>query len=215
MKTLDERREHFGTLLRQAGERWARDGVRTLIVVDGLDHVPREEKPQQSFLKELPLPEAIPEGVVFVLGTQRVDLQDLKPSVRDQASMGERMISVRSLKPDAVYRMADLLKLDASIPRERLFEISRGHPLVARYLIESLRDADETRRATILAGSMPFEGDLEALYQSAWRDIRDDEQACSVLGYIARAEGSIDLDLLAKSIADPLLKARSEQQGIC
>jgi hypothetical protein len=206
-ETLDERREHFGTLLRQAGERFARDGVRTLIVVDGLDHVPREEKPQQSFLKELPLPEAIPEGVVFVLGTQRVDLQDLKPALRDQASLSERMVAVRRLKPDAVYRMADHLSLDASIQRERLFDISRGHPLVARYLIESLRDANEARRAAILAGSMPFEGDLEAIYESAWRGIRDDEQACNVLGYIARAEGSIDLDLLAKSIPEPAIES--------
>jgi hypothetical protein len=206
-ETLDERRQHFGALLRQAGERYAREKVRTLIVVDGLDHVPREEKPQRSFLEELPLPNAVPEGVLFVLGTQRIDLQDLKAAVRDQASKSERMVSVQSLKPEAVYRMADLLKLDPSTPRERLFEISRGHPLVTRYLIESLRDADEPRRAAILAGSMPFEGDLEAVYEAVWHGIKDDDQACNVLGYIARAEGSIDLELLAKSIPEPAIES--------
>ncbi len=35
-----ERREQFGELLKQAGERYQRDTVRTIIIVDGLDHIP-------------------------------------------------------------------------------------------------------------------------------------------------------------------------------
>ena len=64
--SLSERREQFGVLLWQAGERFTREGIRTIIVVDGLDHVPREERPTNSFLGELPLPAAIPNGVVSV-----------------------------------------------------------------------------------------------------------------------------------------------------
>lgn len=44
-----ERREQFGALLKQAGERYERDGVRTIIVVDGLDH------PCRSCALRLPL----------------------------------------------------------------------------------------------------------------------------------------------------------------
>lgn len=205
-ETLDERREHFAALLRQAGERYEKEHVSTLVVVDGLDHVPREERPQRSFLEELPLPESIPKGVLFVLGTQRVDLPDLKPSVRDQAGDPDRMVPVTPLKAEAVHRMADLLDLDASVPRERVFELSRGHPLVTRYLIESLRDADTAQRAAILAGSVPFEGDLEAVYESAWRGIKDDEDARTVLGYMARVEGSIPLELLARAIPEPAIE---------
>ena len=90
--SLSERREQFGVLLRQAGERFTREGIRTIIVVDGLDHVPREERPTNSFLGELPLPAAIPNGVVFVLGTQRLDLANLKPAVRAQAEKSERQV---------------------------------------------------------------------------------------------------------------------------
>lgn len=75
--SLHERRERFGVLMRQAGERFHHDGIRRFIVVDGLDHVPREERPTTSLLGELPLPAAIPNGVVFVLGTQRLDLANL------------------------------------------------------------------------------------------------------------------------------------------
>lgn len=75
--SLHERREQFGVLVQQAGERFERNGIRTIIVVDGLDHVPREERPTNSLLGELPLPAAIPNGVVFILGTQRLDRKRL------------------------------------------------------------------------------------------------------------------------------------------
>lgn len=204
--TVPERREQFGTLLRQAGERYQRDHVRTLIVVDGLDHVPREERPQVSFLAELPLPESMPEGVLFVLGTQSLELQDLRPAVRDQASDAGRKIPVLPLKREAVYRMADLLGLDPAISRERLFALSLGHPLVTRYLIEALRNANDTGRGEILSGAMVFEGDIETVYESAWRGVKDDDEARTVLGYIARAEGPMPLELLAQAISEQAIE---------
>jgi hypothetical protein len=203
---LPERREQFGTLLRRAGERFQRDHVRTLIVVDGLDHVPREENPQRSFLAELPLPEAVPEGVLFVLGTQRLDLHDLKPAVRDQADASDRRIAISPLNREAVHRMADLLDLDSAISRDQVFDLSQGHPLVTRYLIEALREADEKSRTEILAGAMRFEGDIEAIYESAWRGIQDDDDARNVMDYIARAEGAIPLELLAKTVPEPAIE---------
>ncbi|MBF0628562.1 MAG: ATP-binding protein [Magnetococcales bacterium] len=109
--TRSERMEDFYALLGQAGNRYQQDQIRTLIVVDGLDHVPREENPQHSFLAELPLPASIPDGVLFVLGTQRLDLNDLKSSVRDQADADGRKVVVSLLKREAVHRMANCLNL--------------------------------------------------------------------------------------------------------
>ncbi|ABE44554.1 ATP-binding protein [Polaromonas sp. JS666] len=200
--SLHERRGQFGTLLRQAGERFQREGVRTLIVVDGLDHVPREERPERSFLAELPLPTAIPEGVLFILGTQRLDLQDLKAAVQDQAGADRRKVLVTPLRPEAVHRMADLVGLDPNVSRQAVFELSHGHPLVTRYLLEALRDADASGRDALLGGSLTFEGDIETVYESAWRGISDDEEAQRVLGYIARAEEPMPLDLLARAIPE-------------
>jgi hypothetical protein len=82
---LAELRGQMGELLLQASERFRTHGMRTVLVVDGLDHVSREEKAERSFLQELPLASAVPEGVLFVLGTQKLDLSDIPPSVRDQA----------------------------------------------------------------------------------------------------------------------------------
>ncbi len=201
-QSLHERRKQFNVLLQEAGERFTKEGIRTIIVIDGLDHVPREERPERSFLAELPLPASVPDGVLFLLGTQRVDLSDMKPAIQDQAGALERSIVVAPLTREAVHRMADLLDLDASIDRDSIFQLSRGHPLVTRYLIEALRGATAAVREELLAGTMTFDGDIESVYESSWRGIHDDEQACSVLDYLARAEGPMPLELLTKFLPE-------------
>ncbi len=208
-----ERREQFGALLKQAGERYERDRVRTIIVVDGLDHVPREERPTHSLLAELPLPAAVPKGVTFVLGTQRLDLAQLKPAVQEQAANSGRLVTMRPLEREAVARMADVLGLDPAISRLRVNELSRGHPLATRYLIQALLRADEAARALLLAGGMAFDGDIESVYASAWREIANDPHAMHVLGFIARAEAPMPLTLLAtiveeRAIEHALMTAR-------
>ncbi len=200
--SLHERREQFGALLKQAGERYERDGIRTIIVVDGLDHVPREERPTHSLLGELPLPAAIPAGVTFVLGTQRLDLAHLKPAVKEQAEKSERLVRMRPLGREAVARMADALGLDPAIPRLDVSNLSHGYPLATRYLIQALLHADDAGRKHLLAGGMAFDGDIESVYASAWREIAGDSDAMDVLGFIARAEAPMPLQLLATVVAE-------------
>lgn len=200
--SLHERREQFGALLKQAGERYERDGIRTIIVVDGLDHVPREERPTYSLLGELPLPAAIPTGVTFVLGTQRLDLAHLKPAVKEQAEKIERLVRMRPLGREAVARMADVLGLDPEISRLDVSNLSHGHPLATRYLIQALLHADDAGRKHLLAGGMAFDGDIESVYTSAWREIAGDSDAMDVLGFIARAEAPMPLQLLATVVAE-------------
>jgi tetratricopeptide (TPR) repeat protein len=204
--SLHERREQFGVLMRQAGECFDREGVRTIIIVDGLDHVPREERPTNSLLGELPLPAAIPNGVVFVLGTQRLDLANLKPAVKEQAEKSERQVVMAPLGREEVARMADTLGLPAEIPRLDLSNLTHGHPLATRYLIQALLHADEAGRKHLLSGGMPFEGDIETVYTAAWREIAGDGDAMDVLGFIARAEAPMDLRRLATIVKESAIE---------
>ncbi|WP_245937010.1 ATP-binding protein [Undibacterium pigrum] len=200
--SLHERREQFGALLKQAGERYERDGIRTIIVVDGLDHVPREERPTHSLLGELPLPVSIPKGVTFVLGTQRLDLAQLKPALKEQAEKSGRLVQMRPLGREAIARIADTLGLAPAISRVDVSNLSHGHPLASRYLIQALLNADDVGRQQLLAGSMKFDGDIESVYTSAWREITGDSDAMDVLGFIARAEAPMPLQLLAKVVEE-------------
>jgi len=204
--SLHERREQFGVLVRQAGERFDRDGIRTIIVIDGLDHVPREERPTNSLLGELPFPAAIPNGVVFVLGTQRLDLANLKPAVREQAERSERQVLMVPLGREEVARMADALGLPVEIPRLDLSNLTHGHPLATRYLIQALLHADEAGRKHLLSGGMPFDDDIETVYTAAWREIASDVDAMDVLGFIARAEAPMDLRLLATMVKESAIE---------
>ncbi|NKL76337.1 ATP-binding protein [Rhizobium leguminosarum] len=198
--TQQHRREEFEALLKAAGRRFATDGKQTLVVVDGLDHIPREETPDRSLLAELPLPIAVPDGVTFILGTQRLDLAALKPKVQDQASASGRRINISPLSRDAIDRMAEALGLDKAIDRGRIADIGAGHPLATRYLIEALRAAPEPRQRALLDGEFTFYGDIEAVYAGAWRDIGADVKM--VIAYIARAEGQMPPELLAKAVTD-------------
>lgn len=202
--TVPQRREEFETLLKAAGRRFQVERLRTLIVVDGLDHVPREETPQRSLLAELPLPAAVPDGVTFVLGTQRLDLAGLKPAVRSQAGQAERRIDISPLSRDAIDRMAEALGLDRRIDRGRVAEIGGGHPLATRYLIEALRSAPDARQAALLNGEFSFGGDIEAVYEGAWRDVG--EEVKQVIDFLARADGQIPPELLAKATSDDVVE---------
>jgi hypothetical protein len=204
--SLSEKRDQFSALLKEAGARFSSAGIKTLIVVDGLDHIPREEKPQRSLLSELPLPNSLPDGVLFVLGTQRVSLDDIMPAVCEEASDEERSIKVAPLARDAVHRMADLLDLEESIDRDAIFDLAHGHPLVTRYVIEALRDSDTEARDKLLNGAFSFDGDIESVYEAAWRSFREDDQARLVLDYLARAEGAVPLELLTDFIPEQAIE---------
>lgn len=212
-ESLYERRAQFNALLQQAGERFQGQGVRTLIVIDGLDHVPREDRPQHAFLAELPLPQAIPDGVIFVLGTQRLDLADIKPAVQDQAGSAARRVDAHPLTREAVHRIANILGLDPEVDRDNIFHLSKGHPLVTRYLIEALRDADDDIRQRLLDGGFEFDGDVQVVYRSAWREICDDTDARLVLDYLARAEAPMPLELLVQAVPEQAIEKALKATG--
>lgn len=60
---IHKSREQFEQLLLAASARFKERDVRTVVAIDGLDHIPREEQPVRSLLLELPQPEAVPDGV--------------------------------------------------------------------------------------------------------------------------------------------------------
>lgn len=196
-ESSQDRREEFEALLTAAGQRFQETGVRTLIVVDGLDHVPREERPERPFLSELPLPASVPHGVIFLLGTQRLDLPGIPPAVRDQADTATRRVDMAPLSQAAISSMADAMGLSESVPRSRLRELAHGHPLATHYLIQALLLVEsEQARNSILEDGFEYAEDIEAYYASALRGLVDDDEVMDILGLVALAEAPLDFSLL-------------------
>ncbi len=123
-------RNEFVGQLEAAGSRYSTSGRKTLIVIDGLDHVPREENPVASFLAELPAAAAVPEGVIFILGTQRIELPGLQTTIIQQTKEAGRSVAIEPLSKASIFALADAANLPSFVDREVLFEITSGHPLL-------------------------------------------------------------------------------------
>ena len=63
-------RDALRCLMSSANRRYIRDGQKTILLIDGLDHVLREVNLQTPVLNELPDPSDIPEGFLIILSGQ-------------------------------------------------------------------------------------------------------------------------------------------------
>ncbi|WP_298325383.1 ATP-binding protein [Asticcacaulis sp.] len=200
---LSELRAQLEELLGEAGERYATEGIVTLVVVDGLDHVPREEQPGTSLLKELPQPQSLPEGVLILLGSQRLDLPGLPPAVQDEAQAESRNIVVAPLSAEAVIALASDMGLPVDVNRKQLFSRTAGHPLSTRYAMEALLALDTAEeRENWLESGPAYEGDIEAYYQAMWSDLQGDDKAKEALSFLAFSEGFISPKSLDRLVGE-------------
>gem|GEM_PF-5087277 len=183
-------------------ESWMETGTKTLILVDGLDHVLREPRPERSFLDCLPLPGDVPEGVVFVLGSQTDAI--LIDSIRQEIKSPDRRVEMKPLSRTEIRNVLDKAVLPVELSAgqlDRVVELSAGHPLALVYLLNALLPvATSSEAQTILDETPPFTGDIAARYRAAWSLIADDTDAVNALGYIARLRGDVDLNWLERRI---------------
>jgi hypothetical protein len=92
-KDLSFLKSVFAEQLQDLGLEFKKHNRRTVIVIDGLDHVSREYKSvKQSFLRDLPLPADLPEGVFIVLGSQSYELDDLSQEIKAEWKAGTRSV---------------------------------------------------------------------------------------------------------------------------
>jgi hypothetical protein len=191
--------------LRLLHEDWQKNRRKTIILIDGLDHIAREQNPTRSLLHDLPLPEQVPEGVYFILGSQTDQLVDLPARVQHAIQQKERRIEMQPLKRQAVMQIIERTGLPSKLSaeqRELVYQLSGGHPLALIYLLQHIQEAPDAETVTIiLQETVPYKGRIEEHYYSYWRQIEDtnDDELEHFLGLIARLRGVIDLDWIQKT----------------
>ncbi|MCX7319694.1 MAG: hypothetical protein NT113_09450, partial [Hyphomicrobiales bacterium] len=132
-------------------------------------------------------------GVIFMLGTQRLELDELPPAVRDQAKEEGRKIEIAPLAREAVHELVDAAGVTHGVNRDDIFERSEGHPLSVRYIVEGLlRLGTDEERQEWLANGPSYGGDVSTFYESAWRGLETNPEARRIFGYLALAEGAVD-----------------------
>ena len=164
-------------------------GRRTIVVVDGLDHVDREGSSGDGLLAELPRPEELPDGVVFIVGSRT--LAPLNPFAQQQLEDRQSAIDLQHhrLSPASILEICRRAPLTTDYPPEthqRIAELSSGHPLALSYLLNRLRDADGQSAEKALASAPPYAGDVAAEYRAVWNEIEDDNALLEILAVCSR-----------------------------
>lgn len=200
LSSFDRRQlsERFYKQLELLHQDWLRTGTKTTIMIDGLDHIAREQHPERSLLHDLPPPDQVPNGVFIVLGSQTDQLSEMPDGVQHDIRQPERRIEMQPLSRAAVFRIAENAASDR-VPiteqqKESIYELSAGHPLALVYILNRLpHQADAESVQEILDTTEPFEGSIERQYHSYWRQIADDEALTHFLGMLSRLRRPLDL----------------------
>ena len=205
----DDLLARFHEQLQRLHQAWQSTGRKTIILIDGLDHIAREQNPNRSLLLDLPPPDAVPDGVYMVLGSQT----DAPFSDRVQAAVRrpERRIEMAPLSRQAVMHILEQAGCSVTpspAQREQVHILSAGHPLALSYLLNHLRDAtDDASIDSILSNTHRYKGSIEAQYHSYWRQLERDDELIDLLGLLARLRRVIDLSWIA-TWTTPLLVNR-------
>lgn len=202
-RDVSELQARLSAQLGLLGERWRDTGTKTVIVVDGVDHISRELHPQRSLVDVLPHPEEVPEGVLFLLGTQT--LAPLPTRIQHSLKGEKRTVTVAPLSRAGVFEIVDRsgAPLTTAEQRDRVFEVSAGHPLALAYILQRLSEADgPTEVDRLLVKEEPFQGSIEESYAAYWASIQSQPHVAELLGRLARLRRPIETDWV-NAWADP------------
>ncbi|MEU3466095.1 ATP-binding protein [Streptomyces sp. NPDC006733] len=193
--------------LDQAGQRWRTRGERTIVVVDGLDHIPREQNPTRSLLEELPNPAALPDGVFIILGTQTTSI--LPSMVRTALEQEDRIALLPPLAAEEIEYLTKAAGHGSWLYSGQMMKVvdaSEGHPLALTYLLQELSaleasEPDEGVRRQLanglLADASGYGGDVAARYRGYFQAVQEDQQVLDLLGMVARLRVPVNLQWLS------------------
>jgi hypothetical protein len=186
--------EHLHEQLQLAHAEWQSSGRKTFVLVDGIDHIRREQNPEHSLVDVLPLPDQVPEGVVLILGSQHT--RDLPAQVETQLRETGRTVQVQPLPRVAVERLVARVLPAYFGLSQQFYERSAGHPLALVYLLKQVAAAKSPDAARAAVEATPaYEGDIEMQYAAYWQVIRDDDELVRLLGLYCRLRGPIDFEV--------------------
>lgn len=203
---LTGQRSILASLLEDAHRRYEREGRPTIVIVDGLDHISREQSPTRSLIDELPAPELLQSGVYFALGSQSVAM--LPSNIRDTLAES-RHIELPALARAEVDSIIDKSGVGAWITesvREALHNESEGHPLALTYLLQDLADvessvgnaSDRNLEATSrLRELTAFRGDVLRRYNGYLESVGGDAALMELLAVVSRVRAPVRIDWLA------------------
>ncbi len=178
-------------------DEFKRTGLPTLIIVDGLDHVHRDYASTQngSLLNVIPSNKDLPEGVIFVLGSQYYDRLNLNPFTIREYKSGVSTVKMPSFTREEILNLTrKILGIEKVTDKlvEMLVKKSSGHPLSLCYILNLLKETPDLPWIEI----HEWNDNIEVSYEQILGNILEDEKRCYFLGLLARVSGDIKDDFL-------------------
>lgn len=186
----------FQEILDKLGEDFKKNNVKTLFIIDGIDHIEREKAPSFSLINILLEPNQIPDGVFFILGTQTT--RSLPPKIKNSLENHNRKIELQNLTKDIVMNIINKFDISLSLipqQKELIFTKSNGHPLALIYLLKQISELEDINELKeILESSISYNENIEEFYYSHWNLIEKDNDIIDFFGLISRLRGYIDIN---------------------
>jgi len=198
----------FNEQLNVLSTKFQETSEKTILLIDGLDHIEREQKPERSLLCDLPLPQEVPNGVYIILGSQTDDLPDLRQRITDELQKDNHRVEMGKFSPFNTREIASAAILDLhEKENQKIFELTDGHPLALIYLLKEIQQiSDAKARSQYLEECESFKGDIEDQYWSHWHRFEKDEELTFALGLLSRTRGPISMKWVSGWATIPLLR---------
>jgi len=163
----------FQNCLDQLYKKWKEEGVKALIIIDGIDHIEREGQCADPLTNYLPSPNSIPEGIYIVLSSQT--LSSIPSAIQNQLGTPDRKIEIENLSKSQILKILSKYDIGTNLTtqqKEIVFNKSNGHPLALIYLLRTIsQQHDETIIEKILDQYPSYRTNIEEVYQSHWNVI--------------------------------------------
>jgi hypothetical protein len=177
--------------MHRARDLFRNTGQKTILLIDGLDHIQREDGINCSLLQELPRPDEVPEGFVIILSSQPQTLAAgvIERHVAMQVSpSSSARIEVDGLSRNEVHEIAS--RTDSSLShdeRDLISNACHGNPLILTYLLKFKIAHPEMVTDEAITTVGEYSGDIEAYYDSSLSVALQDNSTRQALALLSRA----------------------------
>jgi hypothetical protein len=172
-------------------------GRKTILLVDGLDHVSREVGLQSTILYELPRLDEVPEGFLIILSSQPQALvpgtigADVGTAVTVESGRRVEVIGLSRAEVHAI--VAKVAKPTSTEERDQLNVACQGNPLILTYLLNMFQRSPETNVNDVLAEPGSYAGEIDKYYAGVLSVPLQDFKARELLALLCRAAPTIPI----------------------
>lgn len=189
-------KRRFYELLKSLSEEYCKTKQQVVIVIDGLDHITREYNIKQTSLMEvLPSDSDIPDGVVFVLGSQHYENIGLNKNIENDSKNGKSLIEMPPFTKEEVGSLVTKI-LGTEVATGDLIvkcmEKSQGHPLYLQYILNQIKNDG----VDVINTVAEYANNVEAYYDRIIGSSLSNAKMKQFLGLLSRVIGAVNFDII-------------------